>query len=187
MSPTVSGTDLIDALANVPPDSALGRLRRERSAATEHMPGSYAALFDPAELVGLSQAERLAVAQVIAFVSFMVRVLKALELLGAQHSPAPSTFATSQTAAASPPGEPAHVIQPPADLKRPTQFTVEQLAWTAWLEPLDLDTATPEQLAALEVGLQELEIFDVLHAGAFFAWANRLMLTLGEPYFEFAQ
>jgi hypothetical protein len=30
--------------------------------------------------------------------------------------------------------------------------------------------------------LHELEILDVLQAGAFFAWANRLMLTLGEPY-----
>jgi alkylhydroperoxidase family enzyme len=38
-----------------------------------------------------------------------------------------------------------------------------------------------------QAGLQELEIFDVLHAGTFFAWANRLMLTLGEPYFESAQ
>jgi alkylhydroperoxidase domain protein/CMD domain protein len=43
--------------------------------------------------------------------------------------------------------------------------------------------ATPAHADRLrEVGLTELEILDVLQAGAFFAWANRLMLTLGEPY-----
>ena len=40
------------------------------------------------------------------------------------------------------------------------------------------------RLRAIQLGLQELEILDVMQAGAFFAWANRLMLTLGEPYFE---
>ena len=33
------------------------------------------------------------------------------------------------------------------------------------------------------VGLSDLQILDVLQSAAFFAWANRLMLTLGEPYF----
>jgi alkylhydroperoxidase domain protein len=44
--------------------------------------------------------------------------------------------------------------------------------------------ATPVQVERLrEIGLSELEILDVIQAGAFFAWANRLMLTLGEPYY----
>ena len=44
--------------------------------------------------------------------------------------------------------------------------------------------ATPEHVARLrEVGLSELEILDVAQAAAFFSWANRLMLTLGEPYY----
>ena len=30
-------------------------------------------------------------------------------------------------------------------------------------------------------GLGDLEILDLVQATAFFAWANRLMLTLGEP------
>jgi len=48
-------------------------------------------------------------------------------------------------------------------------------------------SATPpeagaEEVAALrEVGLDDLEIFDLIQAVAMFAWANRLMLTLGEP------
>jgi uncharacterized peroxidase-related enzyme len=30
-------------------------------------------------------------------------------------------------------------------------------------------------------GLDDLAIADVVHAAAFFNWANRLMLSLGEP------
>ncbi len=45
-------------------------------------------------------------------------------------------------------------------------------------------TATAEQVARLRaVGLSDLEILDIGQAAAFFSWANRLMLTLGEPYF----
>src|SRR5204863_8598303 len=32
-----------------------------------------------------------------------------------------------------------------------------------------------------ELGLQDLDILDAVQATAFFGWANRLMLTLGEP------
>ncbi len=39
-----------------------------------------------------------------------------------------------------------------------------------------------ESLAALRTaGLVDLDILDLIHAVAIFAWANRLMLTLGEP------
>jgi alkylhydroperoxidase family enzyme len=31
------------------------------------------------------------------------------------------------------------------------------------------------------VGLDDAEIVDVINAAAFFNWANRLMLSLGEP------
>lgn len=48
-------------------------------------------------------------------------------------------------------------------------------------------TATPSRFGAAEVealrgaGLDELELLDAIQAGAFFNWANRLMLSLGEP------
>jgi uncharacterized peroxidase-related enzyme len=43
--------------------------------------------------------------------------------------------------------------------------------------------ATQAHIAALrEVGLSDLEIADATHAVALFAWANRLMQTLGEPF-----
>jgi len=42
--------------------------------------------------------------------------------------------------------------------------------------------ATVDQVRRLtELGLTDEEISDVVHAAAFFSWANRLMLTLGEP------
>lgn len=40
-----------------------------------------------------------------------------------------------------------------------------------------------QQLQTLrDQGLDTLELLDVIHSAAFFAWANRLMLTLGEPF-----
>lgn len=42
----------------------------------------------------------------------------------------------------------------------------------------------PEQLQALrDVGLTDAEMLDLIHSIAIFAWANRLMLNLGEPIF----
>jgi alkylhydroperoxidase domain protein len=40
----------------------------------------------------------------------------------------------------------------------------------------------PEHVAALrDAGLDDLAIADAIHGAAFFNWANRLMLSLGEP------
>jgi alkylhydroperoxidase domain protein/CMD domain protein len=42
--------------------------------------------------------------------------------------------------------------------------------------------ATQDHLKRLRaLGLQDLEILDAIQSAAFFSWANRLMLTLGEP------
>lgn len=44
---------------------------------------------------------------------------------------------------------------------------------------------TPAHLAPLRaLGLSELELFDLVASVAFFSWANRLMLTLGEPFLK---
>jgi len=51
-------------------------------------------------------------------------------------------------------------------------------------------TSHPERVSAAsiqalkDVGLTEAEILDLMHSVAIFAWANRLMLNLGEPVFE---
>ncbi len=50
-------------------------------------------------------------------------------------------------------------------------------------------TNHPEEISAVsiqtlkDVGLTEIEILDLIHSIAIFAWANRLMLNLGEPVF----
>jgi alkylhydroperoxidase domain protein len=45
--------------------------------------------------------------------------------------------------------------------------------------PQEFDRAAVDRLR--EVGLDDLAILDVVQSAAFFAWANRLMLSLGEP------
>jgi alkylhydroperoxidase domain protein len=254
---------------------------------------------------GLSTPEIVTLSQVIAFVAFQVRVIAGLAALGGARAPiALPPTGTHAAVVTDGKGPPARVLEPPADLARPTSFTIDQLEWTPWLEPLELVNATPAQAAALEgsrgnspyfrllaldvnvlvertatdrgifytpggapradrelsaaatsrlngcvyctsvharlaaqlsknadaierilargvvpgtrldldarwqavvdlavalaptpptldarhvvalrdLGLADLEILDVIQAGAFFAWANRLMLTLGEPY-----
>jgi alkylhydroperoxidase domain protein/CMD domain protein len=67
----------------------------------------------------------------------------------------------------------------PLDLGERWQAVVDAAAALAGTP----SAATPAHVDRLrDAGLTELEILDVLQAGAFFAWANRLMLTLGEPY-----
>lgn len=47
------------------------------------------------------------------------------------------------------------------------------------------DKVTSADIQALkDVGLTEAEILDLMHSVAIFAWANRLMLNLGEPVFD---
>ena len=60
-------------------------------------------------------------------------------------------------------------------------------AWNAVRDAVVALTATPvrigaEHVAALRAsGLDAVAILDVINSGAFFNWANRLMLSLGEP------
>lgn len=50
--------------------------------------------------------------------------------------------------------------------------------------PNEVDGAAIQSLK--DVGLNEQEILDLIHSVAIFAWANRLMLNLGEPVFPAA-
>ena len=60
--------------------------------------------------------------------------------------------------------------------------------WEAEIEAVAALSVTPPQLTAAHLqrlrglSLSTLEITDLLQSAAFFAWANRLMLTLGEPF-----
>ncbi|MCW3492493.1 alkylhydroperoxidase domain protein [Microbacterium sp. SSM24] len=59
--------------------------------------------------------------------------------------------------------------------------------WDAIVAASAALTATPIAFDAVHVqrlrdaGLDDLEISDVIHAAAFFNWANRLMLSIGRP------
>lgn len=48
-------------------------------------------------------------------------------------------------------------------------------------KPADVSAAQLRELR--EAGLNDAEILDLIHSIAIFAWANRLMLNLGEPVF----
>jgi len=68
-------------------------------------------------------------------------------------------------------------------------LSVEQSArWQAIINFSAALSATPATAGAAHVvalreqGLTDLELLDLVQATAFFAWANRLMLTLGEPF-----
>ncbi|EPD6703096.1 alkylhydroperoxidase domain protein [Cronobacter dublinensis] len=60
--------------------------------------------------------------------------------------------------------------------------------WKAIIDFSAALSATPSTAGAAHVaalrdeGLTDLELLDLVQATAFFAWANRLMLTLGEPF-----
>ncbi|MGN6199600.1 peroxidase-related enzyme, partial [Humibacter sp.] len=59
--------------------------------------------------------------------------------------------------------------------------------WRATIDASVALTRTPGEFTAENVrqlrdaGLDDLAIADVIHGAAFFNWANRLMLSLGEP------
>lgn len=96
---------------------------------------------------GLATAEVIALAQLIAFVAYQLRVIAGLQAL-----------ATLGNAPAEPPlrvvedtpfVHPAHLPKP-GEPVRVKGFTSETLEWKAWLPVLELNDATPEQLAVLE-------------------------------------
>jgi uncharacterized peroxidase-related enzyme len=96
---------------------------------------------------GLTTAEVVLLAQLIAFVSYQVRVVAGLQAMAA--------FA-DDTAAPAPTPEPTEAFVHPANLPKPGEplrvngYTSESLEWKAWLPVVDLATASAEQLAVLE-------------------------------------
>jgi uncharacterized peroxidase-related enzyme len=59
------------------------------------------------------------------------------------------------------------------------ETAIVQFSIDLTLEP---GVVEPRQLRVLrEAGLSDDEILDLIHSIAIFAWANRLMLNLGEP------
>ena len=88
---------------------------------------------------GLAPAAIVAVGQLIAFLSYQIRVVAGLQALAAAGDGGP--------AAAQPPeARGGSTVESPIRIRG---FTNEVLDWTAWVEPVRLEDATPEQMAAL--------------------------------------
>ena len=93
---------------------------------------------------GLTPAAIVAVGQLIAFLSYQIRLVAGLAALHAAGA-APEALAQETTAA--PATAPAALLANPIRIKG---FTNEVLDWRAWVDPVRLADASPEQLAALE-------------------------------------
>ena len=99
---------------------------------------------------GLANAEIVTLAQLISYVAYQVRLVAGLKAMA--HAGPPAETAADATAT---PAEettfvhPAHLPKPGEPL-RINGYTSETLEWTAWLPVVDLDTATPAQLAVLD-------------------------------------
>lgn len=98
---------------------------------------------------GLATVEIVVLSQIIAFVSFQVRVITTLKLLGGTSGPLSDIPAGAPAVAASGTLPPAVIVRP-GPLASPPVFTRAQLEWTPWLVPLDMADASPKQVAALE-------------------------------------
>lgn len=90
---------------------------------------------------GLSTPAIVALAQLIAFVSYQVRLVAGLQAMAAAAQlPEPATAPAGAT------GQPALLPSP----LRIQGFTDETLPWLPWLDTVALESATPQQLAALD-------------------------------------
>lgn len=90
---------------------------------------------------GLSDAAVVALAQLVAFLSYQTRVVAGLRALAA--SPAPT--AQAQDSKVSPTNSSAN-----PGVIRINGFTNETLQWRSWLTPVHIDQASSEQLAVLD-------------------------------------
>lgn len=107
---------------------------------------------------GLSTPAVIALAQLVGFVAFQLRVLAGLQALNALGE----DLAATPPAAASPEApfvHPAHLPKPgePVCIKG---FTSETLGWRAWLPVVELASATPAQLAVLEASHPQAKTSD---------------------------
>ena len=109
---------------------------------------------------GLATVEIVQLSQIVAFISFQVRVVAGLQVIGGSSTGPASTGAEpgatvagqSATVESSPASTlpAAEIVRPVEPLNRPPAFTRDQLEWTPWLQPLDMANATQAQTAALE-------------------------------------
>ncbi|KAF1023703.1 MAG: hypothetical protein GAK30_00366 [Paracidovorax wautersii] len=108
--------------------------------ATQPATGSQATL-QALQQAGLDTAAVVALSQLVAFVSYQARVVAGVRAL-ASHPGAPAPAAE----VAATPAAPAAPLQPLAI----NGYVDHALTWSAWLDTVQLEQATPEQLEVLE-------------------------------------
>lgn len=95
---------------------------------------------------GLATPEAVALAQLIAFVAYQVRVVAGLQALAAFGGDSVATAVEENTA---PFVHPAN-LPPPGEPLRINGYTSETLGWKAWLPVIDLAQASAEQVRVLD-------------------------------------
>jgi uncharacterized peroxidase-related enzyme len=98
---------------------------------------------------GLQTPEVIALAQLIAFVAYQLRVVAGLQALVELGDAAGAGMPLATDAPAAPFVHPANMPKPGEPI-RIQGYTSETLDWKAWLPVVELDQATPAQMAVLE-------------------------------------
>ncbi|ARP86611.1 CMD domain protein [Bordetella genomosp. 9] len=110
---------------------------------------------------GIDTPSVVALAQLIAFLSYQVRLvagLKAMKGLEGDGIGAPAGAPSSPESAASAQARAAGAA--PGAIIKSHGFTNETLGWKAWLDVVDLERATPEQIAVLEESHPKAKVSD---------------------------
>lgn len=104
---------------------------------------------------GVSTPEVVTLSQLIAFLSYQTRLVAGLVAMK-------DLAAEPARAAAVPPApfEPNTAATAPGDVIKAHGFTNEVLEWKAWLDVVNVDTATPEQVAVLEESHPKAKVSD---------------------------
>jgi len=95
---------------------------------------------------GLATPEVVALAQLIAFVAYQVRVVAGLQALAALGGDSEAAAALESTSAFVHPAN----LPPPGEPLRINGYTSETLGWKAWLPVIDLTQASDEQMRVLD-------------------------------------
>ncbi|WP_445656726.1 CMD domain protein [Achromobacter sp. NCFB-sbj8-Ac1-l] len=104
---------------------------------------------------GISTPAVVTLSQLIAFLSYQVRLVAGLD---AMKSLAEQPGRAAGTPAAPFPANTAATA--PGDVIKNHGFTNESLEWKAWLDVIDLDKATPDQIAVLEESHPKAKVSD---------------------------
>ncbi|WP_297351292.1 peroxidase-related enzyme [Paraburkholderia sp.] len=129
----------LDALESIGPLKKDAKAQAVENAAFEHTmrvttaPASCdQAALDALHAVGMTEYEIVTLSQLIGYVSFQARLILTVRALAGVERAAATTKSN------------------PANFARHSGFTAEPIEWVSWLMPVDLATATRDQLAVLD-------------------------------------